>query len=118
MSKPFRSKFIPYVDQIKAWRRAGKTWKEVAGALTAVGVKADAGNVCRVMARIKRRPYPLGAEPEPQNIPTIRPAHTLVSLSAETLEEDIYDQAREATLRAEQRTSQMRVNRIDTPRIL
>lgn len=66
MARPFKSKFIPYVDQIRAWRRAGKTWKEVAKNLTAMGVKADAGNVCRVMARIKRRPYPIGAEPEIQ----------------------------------------------------
>jgi hypothetical protein len=67
MARPFQSKFIPYVNQIKAWRRAGKTWQEVAKELTALGVKADAGNVCRVMGRIKRRPYPLGAEPEPEH---------------------------------------------------
>jgi hypothetical protein len=65
MTKPFKSKFLPYVGQIKAWRRAGKTWKEVAEELTAMGIKADAGNVCRVMGRIMRRPYPIGAEPEP-----------------------------------------------------
>jgi hypothetical protein len=68
-SKPFKSKFLPYVDQIKAWRRAGKTWKEVANELTNLGIKADAGNVCRVIGRIKRRPYPLGAEPEPETSP-------------------------------------------------
>jgi hypothetical protein len=64
MTKPFKSKFLPYVDQIKAWRRAGRTWQEVAEQLTSMGIKADAGNVCRVMGRIKRRPYPIGAEPE------------------------------------------------------
>jgi hypothetical protein len=76
--RPFKSKFIPYADQIKAWRRAGKTWKEVTEELGKLGVKADPGNVCRVMGRIKRRPYPIGAEPEPKpeipHQPTTPPA--------------------------------------------
>jgi hypothetical protein len=65
MTRPFKSKFIPYVEDIKKWRRAGDTWEQVAKKLTdEKGIKADAGNVCRVMGRIKRRPFPLGAEPE------------------------------------------------------
>jgi len=87
MPKPFKSKFVPYVDQIKSWRRAGKTWKEVADELTALGVKADAGNVCRVMSRIKRRPYPIGAEPE-QERPS---AATAPETSTPEKEEDPFD---------------------------
>jgi hypothetical protein len=64
--KPFQSKLIPFTDQIKSWRRAGKTWQEVADNLADkkyLGYQMAPGPICRFMGRIKRRPYPLGAEP-------------------------------------------------------
>ena len=64
--KPFQSKLIPYTDQIKAWRRAGKTWQEIADNLADknyLGYQMAPGPICRFIGRIKRRPYPLGAEP-------------------------------------------------------
>ena len=56
----------PLTDQIKSWRRAGKTWQEVADNLADkkyLGYQMAPGPICRFMGRIKRRPYPLGAEP-------------------------------------------------------
>src|SRR5258707_1795089 len=64
--KPFQSKLIPFTDQIKSWRRAGKTWQEVAANLADkkyLGYQMAPGPICRFMGRIKRRPYPLGADP-------------------------------------------------------
>jgi hypothetical protein len=64
--KPFQSKLIPFTDQIKSWRRAGKTWQEVADNLADtkyLGYQMAPGPICRFMGRIKRRPYPLAAEP-------------------------------------------------------
>ena len=64
--KPFQSKLIPFTDQSKSWRRAGKTWQEVADNLADknyLGYQMAPGPICRFMGRIKRRPYPLGAEP-------------------------------------------------------
>jgi hypothetical protein len=62
--RPFKSKLIPYVDQIKRWRRTGKTWQEVADELEKLGCKSDPGNICRFISRWKRKPYPIGAEPD------------------------------------------------------
>src|SRR4029077_15180997 len=64
--KPFQGKLIPFTDQIKSWRRAGKTWQEVADNLADtkyLGYQMAPGPICRFMGRIKRRPYPLAAEP-------------------------------------------------------
>ena len=88
--KPFQSKLIPFTDQIKSWRRAGKTWQEVADNLADkkyLGYQMAPGPICRFMGRIKRRPYPLGAEPlteptppspaKPGNIPQEEPSRIL-----------------------------------------
>jgi hypothetical protein len=78
--KPFQSKLIPFTDQIKSWRRAGKTWQEVADNLADtkyLGYQMAPGPICRFMSRIKRRPYPLGAEPltEPAPFPLAKPGN-------------------------------------------
>src|SRR3984893_12736568 len=88
--KPFQSKLIPFTDQIKSWRRAGKTWQEVADNLADkkyLGYQMAPGPICRFMGRIKCRPYPLGAEPltepplpspaKPRNIPQEEPSRIL-----------------------------------------
>jgi hypothetical protein len=110
MAGPFKSKFIPYVDQIKAWRRAGKTWKEVTEELGKLGIKADPGNVCRVIGRIKRRPYPLGAEPEPEmpQAATPRPSDRIIKAPTATPKtpQEIQDEyVRETNARQNQPTS-------------
>jgi hypothetical protein len=75
---PFRSKLIPYVDQIKAWRRAGHTWKDVTQELAKLDVKTDPGSVCRFIKRWTKKPYAIGTEPEdaagPEAIPRQRRA--------------------------------------------
>ena len=79
--KPFQSKLIPFIDQIKSWRRAGKTWQEVADNLADtkyLGYQMAPGPICRFIGRIKRRPYPIGAEPEappPAPLPTAKPGN-------------------------------------------
>ena len=89
--KPFQSKLIPFTEQIKSWRRAGKTWQEVADNLADkkyLGYQMAPGPICRFMGRIKRRPYPIGAEPltpprapppsaKPGNIPQENPTRIL-----------------------------------------
>jgi hypothetical protein len=77
--KPFQSKLIPFTDQIKSWRRAGKTWQEVADNLADkkyLGYQMAPGPICRFMGRIKRRPYPLGAEPLTPAKPGSNPQET------------------------------------------
>jgi hypothetical protein len=89
--KPFQSKLIPFTEQIKSWRRAGKTWQEVADNLADkkyLGYQMAPGPICRFIGRIKRRPYPIGAEPltptpapppsaKPGNIPQENPTRIL-----------------------------------------
>lgn len=86
MAAPFKSKLRDYASVIRAWRRAGYTWKEVSDNLSNKhGIKADPGNLCRFMKRLRKKPYPIGAEPE--TLPPI--AHD---------DTDIYDLARDRHL--------------------
>ena len=90
--KPFQSKLIPFTDQIKSWRRAGKTWQEVAANLADkkyLGYQMAPGPICRFMGRIKRRPYPLGAEPltpTPAPPPSAKPGNDPQEPSSRILE--------------------------------
>jgi hypothetical protein len=65
---PYRSQLIPYVDQIKAWRRAGKTWKQVTEELAKLNppVKTDPATAYRFIMRWKKRPYPYGKDQAPE----------------------------------------------------
>jgi hypothetical protein len=97
--KPFQSKLIPFTDQIKSWRRAGKTWQEVADNLADtkyLGYQMAPGPICRFMGRIKRRPYPIGAEPltpVPAPPPTAKAGNNLQENTSRILER-IREQAR------------------------
>lgn len=115
MAKPFQSKFIPYVDQIKAWRRAGKTWQEVARQLTDMGIKADPGNVCRVMGRIKRRPYPLGAEPDAERKAPVEIQSVSQPAVVPESQSDIYDHACEVTRQQENKVHVTRTIKLTKP---
>src|SRR5947209_6928851 len=68
--RPFKSILLPYANDILAWRRAGKTWQEVVDELAKRRVKTDTSACCRFIERYRRRPYPRGAEPEPETMPS------------------------------------------------
>ena len=88
--KPFQSKLIPFTDQIRSWRRAGKTWQEVADNLADkkyLGYQMAPGPICRFMGRIKRRPYPIGAEPlTPTPPPSAKPGNNSQETPSRILE--------------------------------
>ena len=88
--KPFQSKLIPFTDQIKSWRRAGKTWQEVADNLADpkyLGYQMAPGPICRFIGRIKRRPYPIGAEPLTPPPPTpVKPGNNPQEAASRILE--------------------------------
>jgi hypothetical protein len=70
--RPFQSRLIPHVQRIRAWRRGGKTWREIAQILTEQGCKTSPSSAYKFMARFRRRPYASEAEPEERISPAIR----------------------------------------------
>jgi hypothetical protein len=70
--RPFQSRLIPQVQRIRAWRRGGKTWREIAELLTGEGCKTSASSAYKFMARFRRRPYASEAEPEERISPATR----------------------------------------------
>jgi hypothetical protein len=67
--RPFRSILLPYAQDILAWRRAGMTWQEVVNELGKKGIQTDTSAACRFIKRYRRKPYPIGAEPEESPAP-------------------------------------------------
>jgi hypothetical protein len=62
--RPFRSKLRPYVSEIRAWRKSGLTWDEVAHKLTTEkGCPTDGSNVCKFLARYRKRPFASDGNP-------------------------------------------------------
>jgi len=53
--RPFQSRLIPHVQRIRAWRRGGKTWREIAEILTEQGCKTSASRAYKFMTRFRRR---------------------------------------------------------------
>lgn len=106
---PYKSKLRPYVDQIRKWRRAGFTWREIAEKLGEQGCKTRGTNLCQFMRRYRKKPFPSGAEPEnPGPVPvTARPvknARPIVSKDSSTpYFEQLVDEALEAAHQAEER---------------
>jgi hypothetical protein len=72
--RPFQSRLIPHVQRIRAWRRGGKTWREIAEILTEQGCKTSPSSAYKFMARFRRRPHASEAEPEERISPAIRHA--------------------------------------------
>ena len=64
--RPYRSTLIPHFQWIKARRRAGATWQEIAAALNKEkGIKIGAAAVYRFYDRTaKRTQWPAGMEPD------------------------------------------------------
>ena len=71
---PFRSKLRPHIDQIRRWRRGGKAWKSIVEELAKRDppIKTDPGSLCAFVKRYKKKPYPIGAEPD--DLPSIPPS--------------------------------------------
>jgi hypothetical protein len=65
--RPWRSLLLPYLDEIRALRRARHTWREIAAHLKAThGVKIAPSNVYRFFKRaVQRKKQPLGFEDQP-----------------------------------------------------
>jgi hypothetical protein len=62
--RPFRSKLRPYVAEIRGWRKSGLTWDEVAHKLTTErGCPTDGSNVCKFLARYRKRPFASDGNP-------------------------------------------------------
>jgi hypothetical protein len=62
--RPFRSKLRPYVAEIRAWRKSGLTWDEVAHKLTTEkGCPTDGSNACKFLARYRKRPFASDGNP-------------------------------------------------------
>ncbi len=66
-SRPWRSLLLPHLDEIRAMRRARRTWREIAAHLRAThGIKIAPSNVYRFFKRaVQRKKLPLGFEDEP-----------------------------------------------------
>ena len=65
--RPWRSLLLPHLDEIRAMRRARRTWREIADHLRAThGIKIAPSNVYRFFKRAaQRKKLPLGFEDEP-----------------------------------------------------
>jgi hypothetical protein len=65
--RPWRSLLLPHLDEIRAMRRARRTWREITAHLRAThGIKIAPSNVYRFFKRaVQRKKLPLGFEDEP-----------------------------------------------------
>src|ERR1700758_640093 len=65
--RPWRSLLLPHLDEIRAMRRARRTWREIAADLRSMhGIKIAPSNVYRFFKRTgQRKKLPLGFEDEP-----------------------------------------------------
>src|SRR5690348_6478981 len=79
---PYRSKLIPHVEQIKAWRRSGKTWEQVTEELAKLGVQTDPGSAYRFIKRWRKKPYVYGSDQAPETAATPGPTHAAQAAQA------------------------------------
>jgi hypothetical protein len=97
--RPFRSKLRPYVEQIRAWRRSNHTWDEIAHKLTTEkGCPTDGSNVCKFLARYRKRPFASDGNPNPTaastSLPEPKPAETAPASQSDF--EAMVDEAQQA----------------------
>lgn len=73
--KPFRSKLLPYYNDIKAWRSERLTWREIAEKLTAIGVATQSHSVHEFFKRQMKETEVLGFPTQHQSVvqPSIAP---------------------------------------------
>jgi len=62
--KPFQSKLTPHFALITEMRRKRQSWQEIVNHLKTLGITSDKGSVCAFFKRHRRRPAPMGMEPE------------------------------------------------------
>jgi hypothetical protein len=62
--KPFQSKLTPHFALITEMRRKRQSWQEIVNHLKTLGITSDKGGVCAFFKRHRRRPAPMGMEPE------------------------------------------------------
>ena len=62
--KPFQSKLTPHFALITEMRRKRQSWQEIVNCLKTLGITSDKGSVCAFFKRHRRRPAPMGMEPE------------------------------------------------------
>jgi hypothetical protein len=74
LPKAFQSELEPFFDFIGQQRRARKTWKEIAEAISAQGKPCTAQGVWIFFKRRQKRRYALGQDPHPQAAPITPPA--------------------------------------------
>ena len=69
--KPFQSKLTPHFALISEIRRKRQSWQDIVNHLGTVGITTDKGSVCAFFKRHRRRPVPMGMEPEHET-PSVR----------------------------------------------
>jgi hypothetical protein len=67
--KPFQSKLTPHFALITEMRRKRQSWQEIVNHLRTLGITSDKGSVCAFFKRHRRRPAPMGMEPEMETQP-------------------------------------------------
>jgi hypothetical protein len=70
--KPFQSKLTPHFVLISEMRRKRQSWQEIVDHLKTLGITSDKGSVCAFFKRHRRRPVPMGMEPEIETAPARR----------------------------------------------
>jgi hypothetical protein len=75
--KPFQSKLSPFFEEIKKRRRAAHTWAQIAEYITAQGTATTASSVYEFFVRRRKRPYPVGMEPEEKIQAVLKPDEQL-----------------------------------------
>lgn len=61
---PFASKLTEHYELIRGLRLKRRTWQQVADELENLGCITSASNVLRFYKRHRKRPFPIGCEPE------------------------------------------------------
>jgi hypothetical protein len=70
--KPFQSKLTPHFVLITEMRRKRQSWQEIVNHLKTLDITSDKGSVCAFFKRHRRRPAPMGMEPEMETQPARR----------------------------------------------
>jgi hypothetical protein len=87
--KPFQSKLTPHFALITEMRRKRQSWQEIVNHLKTLGITSDKGSVCAFFKRHRRRPAPMGMEPEMETQPARRFAPQKVPFDLPELTESL-----------------------------
>jgi hypothetical protein len=87
--KPFQSKLTPHFALITEMRRKRQSWQEIVVHLGTLGIATDKGSVCAFFKRHRRRPAPMGMDPEIETPTTRRFVPPKLSLRLPELTESL-----------------------------